>query len=110
MKRKKQLFIHGDLNAFGGYGYIPLRNQYWIDLLKKECGDIRDGMQIWLYENTQRDGKPDPTIFPGVIKDIGKENEYEIQVDEKDMQYLSESKEFKDYSVADVVDHEEFNR
>lgn len=105
--QKKVIFIRGDLNAFHD-GVIPLRNTRWIELIKKHYGPIHDGLRIWLYEETQHDGKIDPTIFPGIIKDIGVEDEYEIQVDEKDMQYLSESKKFQNYSVADVVESKNF--
>ena len=105
-KNKKQLFIFGDLNALGGYGFIPLRNPIWVEALKNEYGDIHDGLQIWLFALTEKNGKYDPTVFPGVIRDINKQDEYEIVVDEKDMEYLSESTRFKGYTIEDVIGKE----
>jgi hypothetical protein len=46
-------------------------------------------------------------IFPGIIKVIN--NEFEIHVNESDMMYLSESEEFKNYSIEDVIGTEWFN-
>ena len=101
MNSPKQLFIKGDLNALEN-GMIPLRNSRWISILEKEYGKIYDGMRIWLYEMTMHNDKMDPTVFPGVIKDLGKQDEYQILVDENDFEYLSESTKFKDYSIQDI--------
>lgn len=110
---KKQLFIGSNLNdIYVKYGtdeeVMPLRNPVLISLLKKEYGEILDGMKIWLSANTKNNDKQDPTIFPGTIRDIGKKDEYEILVDEKEMQYLSESEQFKDYSIEDVLDRSKY--
>ena len=71
-------------------------------------------MKIWLSADTDYKGKKDPTIFPGIIRDIGKnegeDEEYEIIVNESDMKYLSESEEFKEYSVEDVINRDRFER
>jgi len=103
----KTIFIRGDLNALHN-GVLPLRNQTWIKVLRKVYGNITDGQDIWLFEDTEHNGKMDPTIFPGKIRDLGKEDEYEILVDEKKMQYLSETKQFKGYSVEDVINQRLF--
>jgi hypothetical protein len=112
MTDKKQLFIPFDLNSLmrGGDTH-PLRNQQSIAALRQEYGEIRDGQQIWLFALTMNNDKYDPTIFPGTIRDIGKsdEDEYEIIVDEKDMEYLSESEQFKGCSIADIIGEEWFN-
>ena len=108
-KTKKQIFIRGDLNSLDG-GIIPLRNQVWIEILKREYGLINDKMRIWLYEKTQKNGSDDPTIFPGIIKDLGKDDEYDILVNEKEMKYLSESKEFNNYSIDDVINNDYFKK
>ena len=92
--KKKIIFIKGDLNSLQ-QGIIPLRNQIWLKVIEKHYGPIQDGLKIWLYENTERDGKIDPTVFPGIIRETGIEDEYEIHVDEKDMKYLFESKEIQ---------------
>jgi hypothetical protein len=84
---KKQLFIRGDLNDLQ-HGKIPLRNKMWIDALHAEYGDITDGQRIWLYEITKHNGKYDPTIFPGII--LISDGEYEIQINEAEMEYLSD--------------------
>lgn len=99
---KKQLFIRGDLNSLKN-GTIPLRNPIWIEMLKREYGKIYDGMDIWLYEETRRGGVIDPTIFPGVIRKTDVNDEFDIVISENRMKYLSESKEFKNYSVDDVI-------
>lgn len=103
---KKQLFIRGDLNDFYD-GKFPLRNQKWIDAIKAEYGGISDGQKIWLFEVTERNGKYDPTIFPGVIRITN--GEFEIHANESDMMYLSESEQFKGYSMEDIVGTEYFN-
>jgi hypothetical protein len=63
MKTRKQLFFRGDLNDLYD-GKLPLRNQKYIDALKKEYGEILDGQRIWLFELTKKRGKYDQTIFP----------------------------------------------
>jgi Cysteine-rich CPCC len=98
--REKQLFIRGDLNDLYD-GIIPLRNTVWIALLKKAYGENLDGKQIWLYENTGRDGRGDPLIFPGVVKEV-ETGEYEISVNERDFKHLSEVEEFRGYSAEDI--------
>jgi hypothetical protein len=106
MNEKKQIFLRGDLNDFYD-GKFPLRNPKYMDMLKAEYGGIFDGQKIWLFEITKKNGKYDPTIFPGIIKVIN--NEFEIHVNESDMMYLSESEEFKNYSIEDVIGTEWFN-
>lgn len=97
MKDIKPVFIRGDLNALRD-GVIPLRNEVWVALLKKTYGQINDGQQIWLYELTG----DDPTVFPGTIRDIGKDDEYEILVNESDFEYLSESEECRGLTRDDL--------
>lgn len=105
---KKQLFIRGDLNALQD-NVIPLRNDIWIQALRREHGKITDGLNIWLFELTIKNGKYDPTVFPGTIRDIGKEDEYEILVNDKEMKYLSESEKFKGYDLKDIIGEEWFS-
>jgi len=107
METKKQ-FIRGDLNDFYD-GRFPLRNEECINAIKKNYGKIYDGLLIWLFDFTIKNGKYDPTIFPGIIKNVGKTDEYEIVVDENDMKYLSESDEFKNYSIKDVIGEVNYN-
>lgn len=104
---KKQLFISGVDNLEDGV--MQLRNQTWISLLRKEYGKIDDGMKIWLAVDAKNNGLRDPTIFSGIIRDVGVENEYEVLINEKDIKYLSESEEFKDYSIEDVLGSVKFN-
>jgi len=106
MNSKKQLFLHGNLNDLYD-GKMPLRNPKHIELLKKEYGDIYDGQSIWLFELTKHNGKYDPTIFPGVIRLT--DGQLEIHIKESDMVYLSESEEFKGYSIEDVIGMEWLN-
>jgi len=103
MTKEKQQFIRGDLNDLRN-GKIPLRNQKWIDVIKTHYGSIYDEQKIWLFEVTKNNGLYDPTIFPGVVKAIG--DQFEIIVNESDMQYLSECNEFKGYSLEDVIGKE----
>lgn len=105
---KKQLFICVDLNKLHGYEYdpVPLRSKEGLNDIINSYGEIKDGMQIWCFDLTKYKGKYDPTIFPGRIIYPGVESEYEIKVNEKDMEYLSESEKFKDYSVEDVIGKE----
>ena len=113
MIMKKQLFIRGDLNSFQE-GNIPLANQVWIAVLKDEYGEIKNDMKIWLYEEVIKNEKRLLLVFPGIIHDIGKnegeDEEYEIIVNESDMKYLSESEEFKEYSVEDVINRDRFEK
>lgn len=101
--RKKQLFIRGDLNALCD-SHIPLRNPVWISILKNEYGPKLDGQNIWLYEKVVRDGKQDLIIFPGIVKNnSGISNEYLIQINEEAFEYLSESTEFGEHSIEEIV-------
>jgi len=48
-------------------------------------------------------------IFPGEIRDVESSGECKVYVDEKDVIDLSQSKEFKDYSLEDIIGAEWFN-
>lgn len=104
---KKQLFIYADLNDLGsGEGFLPLRNLKVIDMLKQEYGEVTEGLKIWLFSPTYKNNTLDPTIIPGEIKKVKNTGELQIHVDEKDMEYLSESEKFKGYSIEEIMGKE----
>ncbi len=103
---QKQIFIYCDLNKLLYVDRYPLTNRIIIDQIKKGYGDIFDGMSIWLYSPTFKNGKFDPSIFPGTIKRDNESREMWIDAKESDMVWLSESEEFKDYSIEDVIGRE----
>ncbi len=106
----KQFFLSADLNdLMEDSRFLPLRNQKSIEILRKEYTNIVDGLKIWLFAPTFNHGKFDPTIFPGIIKDLGKLDEYKIMVDEKEMKYLSGSEMFNKYSIENIIGNEWYN-
>ena len=100
---KKQTFIPVDLNKLPYVERYPIMNQSTIDTIKEEYGGIYDGLKIWLYSDTFRNRKLDPSVFQGIVRFNEEIGEYEIEAKESDMVWLSESELFKDYSVEDVV-------
>jgi hypothetical protein len=108
MESKKQLFIDADLNDYYD-GYFPLRNPKAIQKLTDEYGPLQNGLKIWIYAIGYGDKKPDLLVFPGSVQDLEVENDWKIYVDEKDITDLTESKEFKEYGVRDVVGDEQFD-
>ena len=100
---KKQTFIPIDLNKLPYVERYPIMNQSTIDTIKEEYGGIYDGLKIWLYSDTFRNRKLDPSVFQGIVRFNEEIGEYEIEAKESDMVWLSESELFKDYSVEDVI-------
>jgi len=86
----------------------PLSNRIIIDQIRNGYGDILDGMSIWLYSPTFKNGKFDPSIFPGTIRRDNESGEMWMDAKEADMVYLSESEQFKDYTIEDVVGSERY--
>ena len=100
---KKQTSYQLISTNFRTWSGILLMNQSTIDTIKEEYGEIYDGLKIWLYSDTFRNRKLDPSVFQGIVRFNEEIGEYEIEAKESDMVWLSKSELFKDYSVEDVV-------
>lgn len=106
MSHKKIKFVHPDMNVFYGFGFIPLRYPLLIKEIEEEYGAIRVGQKIWLSMYSVRNEKLDPTVFPGIIQYSSEpkyDSKYKIVINERDFEYLSESKEFVGYTIPDVL-------
>ncbi|MGB9163281.1 MAG: hypothetical protein WCC41_02300 [Rhodomicrobium sp.] len=68
--------------------------------------NIYDGLKIWLYSDTYQNRKLDPSVFQGIVRFNEELGEFEIEAKESDMVWLSESEQFKDYSIEDVIGKE----
>ena len=106
---KKQTFIPVDLNKLPYMERYPIMNQSTIDTIKNEYGDIYDGLKIWLYSDTYQNRKLDPSVFQGIVRFNEELGEFEIEAKESDMVWLSESEQFKDYSIEDVIGKEMYD-
>jgi hypothetical protein len=106
---KKQTFIPVDLNKLPYVERYPIMNQSTIDTIKNEYGDIYDGLKIWLYSDTYKNRKLDPSVFQGIVRFNEELCEFEIEAKESDMVWLSESEQFKDYSIEDVIGKEMYD-
>ncbi len=75
---KKLKFIPVDLNKLPYVERYPIMNQSTIDTIKEEYGGIYDGLKIWLYSDTFRSRKLDPSVFQGIVRFNEEIGEFEI--------------------------------
>lgn len=98
----KKQFVYADLNSSHD-DKIAIFNPLTFWSLIEKYGDVYSGLEILLWSDDEDDkNKPDPILFKGKLVFDEKKKWWLLAIDVKSIQHLSDSMEFKDYTVAEI--------
>ena len=105
----KHKFIYNDLNDLVNDREL-VTNPLVFKKILDVYGEVFSGMELFLWTDSSNDeDKFDPMVYKGKFISDDKDKHWYIEVkDDKKIKRLSESDEFKDYSVLDIIGEKEY--
>ncbi len=105
----KNKFIYNDLNGLVN-GRVLVINPLTFKAILDTYNEAFSGMEVFLWtDDLNEQNKFDPMVYKGVFISDDKDKHWYFEIkDDKKIKHLSESDEFKDYSLLDIIGEKEY--